>query len=99
MSQLQPISNYPRKQGCPKCGKAAVENRLCRVCREGPLWKLPLLVFALGTGVSLASIVTGFIFLGAAVILIPLGLVLLCGTAISSTLLLAKAVRRKIEEP
>jgi hypothetical protein len=36
---------------------------------------------------------------GAAVMLIPLGLVVLYGTAIASTLLLAKAVRRKIEEP
>lgn len=99
MTKFQRDSNYPRKQGCPKCGKAAEVNRLCRVCREGPLWKLPLLVFALGAGVSFASIVTGLIFLGAAVMLIPLGLVLLCGTAITSTLLLAKAVRRKIEEP
>jgi hypothetical protein len=41
----------------------------------------------------------GLILWGAAIMLIPLGLVLLCGTAITSTLFLAKAVRRKLEEP
>lgn len=99
MSKAHLTSNYPRKQGCPNCGKETENNRLCRVCREGPLWKLPLLVFTLGGTLSVTSMVCGFVFWGAAVMLIPLGLVLLCVTAIASTLLLAKAVRRKIEEP
>lgn len=93
------LSNYPRSTGCPKCGKETQHDTLCRVCREGPLWKLPLLSFGAGCSAGSICICVGFWLQQTALILIPVGFVILIGTLISCSLILAAAIRRKLQDP